>query len=451
MPEFNLNKMIKQSHISDHQKTNLHGVIKESKETKAIKQRPRVKMSELVGGGYGKFWNFKGRYRVVKGSRASKKSKTMALWTISNIMKYSAANMLVVRKYATTLRDSVFLELKWAIKQMGVQGFWKVKENPLEMVYIPTGQKILFRGLDSDLKITSITVDVGCLCWLWVEEAYEIDRESDFDTINESIRGTVPKGLFKQATLTLNPWNESWWGKKRFFDAENSDDVLAITTTYKCNEWLDDADKKLFEDMRVRNYKRYRTAGLAEWGIEEGLIYDRWDIMDFDYKEVMNRNNKCRLICGLDWGYNDPNTFIPIVVDNENKELFIFGEIYKPNVTNPQFYSIINKVGLAKERTIADNAEPKSIAQMKDLGMTNIKPSRKGHDSVNFGINVVRDFMIHIVPDCKHVIEEISNYRWETTSKGVLTGKPDHKYSHTMDAIRYAVVDVAKPARFSFV
>lgn len=129
-------------------------------------------MSELVGGGYGKFWNFKGRYRVVKGSRASKKSKTMALWTISNIMKYSAANMLVVRKYATTLRDSVFLELKWAIKQMGVQGFWKVKENPLEMVYIPTGQKILFRGLDSDLKITSITVDVGCLCWLWINSVH---------------------------------------------------------------------------------------------------------------------------------------------------------------------------------------------------------------------------------------------------------------------------------------
>ena len=107
------------------------------------------------------------------------------------------------------------------------------------MTYKPTGQKILFRGLDDPLKVTSITVEVGVLCWLWIEEAYEISSEADFDTLDESIRGEVPPGLFKQITLTFNPWNEHHWIKHRFFDAAPDPDILAMTTNYTCNEWLD--------------------------------------------------------------------------------------------------------------------------------------------------------------------------------------------------------------------
>ena len=117
----------------------------------------KVKLPELVGKGYKDFWNFKGRYKVVKGSRASKKSKTTALWIVYNMMKYRNANTLVVRKVYRTLKDSCFSDLKWAINRLGVQDYWSVKESPLEIVYIPTGQKILFRGLDDPLKVTSIT------------------------------------------------------------------------------------------------------------------------------------------------------------------------------------------------------------------------------------------------------------------------------------------------------
>ncbi len=172
-----------------------------------------VNISEVVGKGYKDFWNFKGRYRVVKGSRASKKSKTTALWYIVNMMKYRGANLLVVRKTFRTLKDSCFTELKWAINRLGVSEFWGVKESPLQIEYLPTGQKIYFRGLDDPLKVTSITVDVGSLCWLWIEEAYEISSENDFNILDESIRGSLEVGfgnnsLFKQITLTFNPWNE---------------------------------------------------------------------------------------------------------------------------------------------------------------------------------------------------------------------------------------------------
>ena len=157
-----------------------------------------------------------------------------------------------------------------------MDSFWETKESPLEMTYKPTGQKIYFRGLDDPLKITSITVNIGFLCWAWLEEAYEITNEADFDMLDESIRGAVPpeSGLFKQWTITFNPWNERHWLKKRFFDAESNSDILALTTNYMCNEWLDDADKRMFETMRQNNPRRYQVAGLGNWGIVDGLLYE---------------------------------------------------------------------------------------------------------------------------------------------------------------------------------
>ena len=145
----------------------------------------KIQLPEVVGKGYGTYWRYKGRYRVCKGSRASKKSKTTALWYIWAIMKYPQANLLVVRKVFRTLKDSCFTELKWAIRRLKVESHWEVKESPLEMTYIPTGQKIYFRGLDDPLKITSITVEQGYLCWMWLEEAYEISNENDFNMLDE--------------------------------------------------------------------------------------------------------------------------------------------------------------------------------------------------------------------------------------------------------------------------
>lgn len=147
------------------------------------------KLSELVGAGYADFWHCRKRYRVVKGSRGSKKSVTCALWYIINLMAYPEVNLLVIRRYANTLRDSCFAVLNWAVECLGVSEYWKITKSPLEMTFIPTGQKIIFRGLDDGLKITSITVTRGVLCWVWFEEAYEIEKEEDFNRVEMSIRG----------------------------------------------------------------------------------------------------------------------------------------------------------------------------------------------------------------------------------------------------------------------
>ena len=291
--------------------------------------KKHIYLPDVVGKGYKTFWNFKGRYRVVKGSRASKKSKTTALWFIYNMMKYKDANILVVRKTFRTLKDSCFAELKWAVHRFGVDNLWKFTESPLEMTYLPTGQKIYFRGLDDPLKITSITVDVGNLCWMWIEEAYEIMTESDFDMLDESIRGEVPEGLWKQITLTFNPWNERHWLKKRFFDVQDPE-ILALTTNYLCNEWLDQADKTVFEKMRINNPRRYIVAGLGGWGVVEGLCFERWKEEEFTLEQLQKDHKNLKTVCGLDFGYtNDPTAFVIGFLDLDKKQLFIWDEIYQ--------------------------------------------------------------------------------------------------------------------------
>ena len=294
----------------------------------------RIHLPDVVGKGYKDYWNYKGRYRVCKGSRASKKSKTTALNFITRMMEHPEANLLVIRKTFRTLKDSCFTELKWAIHRLGVDDWWEIKESPLEMTYAPTGQKIYFRGLDDPLKVTSITVDIGSLCWMWIEEAYEIMNESDFDILDESIRGQVADGLFKQITLTFNPWNEHHWMKKRFFDAAPDEDILAKTTNYLCNEFLDEADLKVFETMKRDNPRRYRVAGLGEWGIVDGLVFENWEEKAFSIEELRQIKG-IESAFGLDFGYtNDPSALWCGMVDIEGKTIYVFDEMYKKGMSN---------------------------------------------------------------------------------------------------------------------
>lgn len=410
----------------------------------------KISLKNTVGKGYNKFWHFKGRYRVIKGSRASKKSKTTALWYIVNMMKYQGANTLVVRKTYRTLKDSCFTELKWAINRLGVSEYWKITESPLQLEYLPTGQKIYFRGLDDPLKVTSITVDVGSLCWMWFEEAYEVMNEADFDILDESIRGQVEGDLFKQITLTFNPWNEHHWMKKRFFDAPPDPDILALTTNYLCNEWLDAADKKVFDTMKKNNPRRYSVAGLGNWGIVDGLVFENWTERAFNLEDI-KRITGIKSAFGLDFGYtNDPTALWCGMVDLIGKKLYVFDEMYQTGMSNEAIHKEVTSMGYAKEKITADCAEPKSIARLRELGLSKVKGARKGKDSVNNGIDFIQDFEIVIHPQCVNFLTEVSNYTWATDKFGKKLNSPIDDFNHLMDAMRYGLESMSKGETFSF-
>lgn len=396
----------------------------------------KYNLAEIVGKGYKTIWNFRGRYLVNKGSRASKKSKTHALRFIYNIMKYPDSNLLVIRKTYRTLKDSCFTELKWAVHRYGVDQWWEFKESPLEATYKPTGQKIYFRGLDDPLKVTSVTVDVGALCWMWIEEAYEIMNEDDFNILDESIRGEVPEDLWKQIVLTFNPWNEHHWIKKRFYDAEPDSDILPATTNYLCNEFLDAADLRVFETMKKNNPRRYQVAGLGNWGIVDGLIYENWREEEFSLKDI----RQCKSAFGLDFGYtNDPSAFFAGFVDIQNKKLYVWDEFYEKGLSNKKIFEKISSMGYAKERITADSAEPKSIDELKTLGIHRINGAKKGKDSVANGIQWIQDLEIIIHPRCVNFLTEISNYTWDEDKFGRKLNVPIDDFNHLMDAMRYAL------------
>lgn len=256
-----------------------------------------INIAEVVGRGYAKFWNFKGRYRCLKGGRGSKKSCTTALWYIYNMMKFYERyrlkpNTMVVRRYYNTHRDSTYRQLKWAINRLGVDHLWHCTVNPLEITYKPSGQKIFFRGMDDAQSITSITVEDGYICWVWWEEAFQCSNEDEFNKVDLSIRGAIPYPLFKQHTFTFNPWSDKIWIKKRFFDKADNVNILALTTNYQCNEFLGEDDIKIFEEMKRTNPRRYSIEGMGDWGIAEGLIYSNWEEADFDISYFRDVKNK---------------------------------------------------------------------------------------------------------------------------------------------------------------
>lgn len=432
-----------------------------AKGTNAIKRTKnnyQIDISQIVGGGYGEFWNFKGRYRVVKGGRGSKKSTTTALWIIYNMMKNPQANTLVCRRFYNTHRDSTFAQLKWAINKLCVNEYWKFITNPLEIIYLPTGQKIIFRGFDDAQSITSITVDKGYLCWVWIEEAYQITNEDEFNKLDLSIRGELPDNLFKQITFTFNPWSEQSWLKSRFFDrdkVEKDSDLLCLTTTYECNEFLDESDIKIFDDMKKRNPKRYNIEGLGNWGIAEGTVYNNWQEMEFDERDIsMQIDNFSRplyqCLYGLDWGFsNDPSAVVKVYACEAKKEIFIVDEIYRYRMTNGDIAMALAEKGWHKEMIIADSADPKSIEELRRFGISRIRPAKKGADSIRAGIQKLQDYKIFVHPRCVNTLLEFNNYTWKTDITGKSTNTPNDEWNHALDALRYACEKLGA-SNFSF-
>ncbi len=400
-----------------------------------------IKMSEIVGGGYDKFWNCKKRYRVLKGGKGSKKSATTALNFIFRLMNEEKSNLLVVRQVMNTHRDSTFAQLKWAQMRLGVSEYWNNTVSPLEMTYKPTGQKIIFRGFDDVLKLASTTVPQGYLNYVWIEEAFEIASENDFDKLDLSVpRGSIPPPYYKQTTLTFNPWSETHWLKKRFFDNKSAD-TDTFSTNYLINEFLDDTDRAVFSRMKRQNRRKYEVAGLGNWGISEGLVFENWKVGIIEIAE--DEQYKWKSFFGLDYGYtNDPTAFVAFMVNPLDKQIYIYNEFYQKRMLNSDIAAKIKALGFSKERIRADCAEPKSNDDLRRLGIVRIAPSYKGRDSILNGIAAICEYDITVSPKCVNMIRELSSYVYDDKKSDSRLRMPKDCENHLCDALRYAFEDV---------
>ena len=225
---------------------------------------------------------------------------------------------------------------------------------------------------------------------------------------------------------------------------------MAMTTNYLMNEFIDDATLKLFANMKVRNPRRYNVAGLGNWGIVEGVVFENWKEENFDIEEI-RRKTGVKSAFGLDFGYtNDPSALFCGLIDTTAKKLWVFDEMYGYGMSNEAIFKEISEMGYAKERVIADCAEPKSVDRLEMLGMFNIRKARKGKDSTKHGIDFLQDFEIIVHPQCVNFLTEISNYTWGEDRNGRRINKPIDEFNHLMDAMRYAVEQFSKGAGFSF-
>nr|WLJ26095.1 MAG: terminase large subunit [Staphylococcus phage HS15] len=399
-----------------------------------------VQLDKIVGGGYNQFFNNKNFYRVVKGSRGSKKSKTTAINFIYRIMEYNWANLLVVRRFSNTNKQSTYTDLRWATNRLGVKHLFKFNDSLPEITYKPTGQKILFRGLDDPLKITSITVENGILCWAWFEEAYQIETFDKFSTVVESIRGSVDDPeFFKQITITFNPWSERHWLKPTFFDEDTKlNNTFSYTTTFRVNEWLDEVDIARYEDLYRTNPRRARIVCDGDWGVAEGLVFENFEVKEFDWVKKLKEMQV--VAHGSDFGFTqDPTTLISTIVDLKNKELWIYDEHYQRGMLTDEIYQMYLDKGLKNAKIIADSAEKRLITEIKRKGISNLKPSIKGQGSIMQGVQFIQGFKIYVHPSCEHTIEELNTYTFDQDKDGNWLNKPIDENNHILDALRYSL------------
>lgn len=417
------------------------------------------RVMDIVGAGYDEFWNDRHRYRVLKGGRGSKKSTTTALWFIYNIMKYPLANAVVIRKTFNTHKDSTYAQLKWAAMKLGVLDKWDFTKSPLEVTYNPTGQKILFRGFDDPLKLTSMTVAVGVLCWVWLEEAFEIDNAADFDTFDESIRGEMPEGYWKQITITYNPWINSHWTKERYWDCECPDNVFRLTTTHKCNEYLDKADHDKIEALQYTDPERYKVVGLGEYGIPGGSYFNefRTDIHTIDPFIIPS---DWRRYVTIDYGL-DMLAAYWIAVDGHNKA-YVYKELYKSGLiiseaakaiksmttepiydyfAPPDLWNRRQETGKSVQELFYDNGITLSKANNDRVqGWLNFKEWLKPYKDEQ-GIATAS---LVIFRNCINLIRTLPQLQFDDKDPNDVATEP-HELTHGPDAIRYFIAGRPTP------
>ena len=374
----------------------------------------------------------------LKGGRGSAKSSFISVEIIKGMMEDPDANAVCYRKIGNTLQESVYEQLLWAIDALRVNHLWKANLTPLRLTYLPTGQRIIFRGMDDPNKAKSIKVRKGYFKYIWLEERAELDGEEDERKVLQSLMRGGSK------FVVFYSWNppksiNNWVNQDVLYSRE---DTVVHHSDYRSvpAEWLGEQFIIEAEHLKKTKPKAYEHEYLGIATGTGGQVFDNVVTRKVTAEELAHFD---RLRNGLDWGYAaDPFAFIQSHYDKTRRRLFIFGEIYQIKLSNRKAAIKMIRMNPDNILTIADCEEPKSIAEMREMGI-NIRGSVKGPGSVEFGIKFLQDLEeIVIDPErCPNATREFTGYELERDKNGNFKGKYPDKDNHTIDAVRYSLED----------
>lgn len=360
------------------------------------------------------------RFVVNYGGAGSGKSFSQTQHEIIRCLQ-KPEKLLVIRKVASTLKDSVISLFTSILNSWGLQDYY-TENKATQFIKFANGSEILFKGMDDPEKIKSI----AGITRIWIEEASELSQ-ADFSQLNLRLRGK--EGL--QITLTFNPIDEEHWIKSYFFDnATVNEKTNIIRTTYKDNKFIDEAYKAELEGYQYIDKNYYKIYALGEWGgITEGRIFPIWEQID-SFPEIDG------FWYGLDFGYtNDPTAIVKTI---KWRERTYFDEIcYQTGMTNGDIANMFKSIGYFGELIICDSAEPKSIEELRRLGLNAIAAD-KGQGSIMAGIDYLKRQKILVSKRSLNIIKENKYYQWAQDKNGKYIAKPKDFMNHICDAMRYS-------------
>lgn len=454
----------------------------------------------------------KHRYLLGFGGRGGGKSVNMGgRKTIFRIQSDGRNNALVCRKNEKDNANSTYKELKKAIiaygaliydsaKDMYIKlgeyessainkakvdeanylGLWKYNTSPLKITYLPCGNSIIFRGFNDPESIKSITTDIGYFTIGWIEEAQQIENKQDFDDVDNSFRGLMPDDLYFQWVITFNsPLNTHWlreftesasvkvnfpkgryitsgyenYTYKSLSSAKGPDkDILAHYSVYKDNPFLSEEDKIRYEKKKI-NPQNFEWDMLGEFGSTSGRVFNNWEIKEFDIRDVikppdLRHRSKFQIIGGLDFGYVHPWAFYMFAINKEDKICYVFDGFSAAGLKNSEVAGKIIAMGYGKERIICENAEPRTVQDLKDYGLRGLKAVHKykgnEENATMQKLRLMWEYKFYVKPELSPWIRCFSNLSFETDRYGNSLDRPEKINDDEYDATAYPISYIEK-------
>lgn len=383
---------------------------------------------------------------VLKGGRGSTKSTAVSLVLIWLLVNNPEMHLLAVRQVASTLRDSVFAQLKWAIDALDLTENFKSTVSPLEMEFIPTGQKIYFRGADDPAKVKSIKPRFGYIGALWFEELDQFRGEEAIRKIEQSaIRGGDTAYIFKSFNppRAINNWANKYVKIPKETQYQHESNYLKVP-----KEWLGKAFLNEAEHLKIVNPGAYEHEYMGVANGAGGMVFENVTIRRVTDDEIKGTIDEWgtnvggfeKVLHGLDFGYYpDPAHYVRMAYNPATLTLYIFGEIRRWKSSNKVLYNALVDYGLRPDETlICDSAEPKSIADLRDYGLS-ARGAEKGPDSLNYSIKWLQSLREIVIDNVRapYTAEEFLTYEYEVTKDGDIINEYPDKDNHAIAATRY--------------